>query len=124
MDIESLIAQAHATAVSKGHVGNTPRPVPEHVALLHSEVSEMFEDWRDGLEPADFYYDLPHNKRSRNMYDDEGNLGKPAGIPSELADVVIRACQASGEYGIDLVRAIREKMAYNATRPVKHGRVH
>lgn len=124
MDIEGIIARAHATATAQGFVGNEPRSIPEHVALLHEEVSELFGCWRDGLEPTEHLYELPHNPTSRNPYDDDGNVGKPVGIPSELADVVIRACQASGEYGIDLVRAIQEKMAYNATRPFMHGRVH
>jgi len=124
MHIEDVIVRAHATAVAKGHVGNAPRPIPEHAALLHSEVSELFEAWRDGLEADQNYYKLPGNPASRDMYDDEGNLGKPVGIPSEVADVVIRACQFAAEYRIDLVRAIEEKMAYNDTRPLKHGRKH
>lgn len=116
--------QAQATAVAKGHTTNVPRPVPEHAALLHSEVSELFEAWRDGLAPYEHFYALPRNPTSTDMYDEEGNLGKPVGIPSEVADIVIRACQFSAEYDIDLVRAIKEKMAYNKTRPFKHGRVH
>jgi NTP pyrophosphatase (non-canonical NTP hydrolase) len=125
MEVEHIIEQAHANAVNHGWVGNVPRPIAEHTSLLHEEVSELFGCWRDGLESTAFYYRLPGDRGlSRDQYDEEGNRGKPEGIPAELADVVIRACQMSGEYGIDLVRAIREKMAYNATRPFKHGRVH
>lgn len=46
---------------------------------------------------------------------------KPCGIPSELADLLIRTCTIAGKYGIDLEQAVREKMAYNKTRPHRHG---
>lgn len=127
MNIEDIMAEALATATAHGFVGKTPRPIPEHVALLHEEVSELFGCWRDGFGPAEHRYEhltsggkyisqFPHNE--------EREPGKPVGIPSELADLVIRACQMAGEHGIDLVTAIQEKMAYNTTRPHKHGRVH
>lgn len=46
---------------------------------------------------------------------------KPEGVPSELADIVIRAMDIAEFYGIDLGRAILEKMEYNQARPYKHG---
>jgi hypothetical protein len=46
---------------------------------------------------------------------------KPEGIPSELADIVIRVGDATAEYGIDLAQEILLKQAYNSTRPHKHG---
>jgi len=48
-------------------------------------------------------------------------LRKPCGIPSELADVIIRALHFSGKHSIDIGGAIGEKMNYNETRPYKHG---
>lgn len=48
--------------------------------------------------------------------------GKPEGVPAELADIVIRVFDMAKAYGIDLADAIEEKMAYNMTRPHKHGR--
>lgn len=47
--------------------------------------------------------------------------GKLKGIPSELADVVIRVMDMCEHYGINLDKAIREKHEYNKTRPYKHG---
>jgi NTP pyrophosphatase (non-canonical NTP hydrolase) len=46
---------------------------------------------------------------------------KPEGIPSELADIVIRVGDTAYECDIDLGEEILLKMAYNATRPYKHG---
>jgi hypothetical protein len=48
-------------------------------------------------------------------------LRKPCGIPSELADVIIRALHFSGKHAIDIGSAIQKKMDYNETRPYKHG---
>jgi len=46
---------------------------------------------------------------------------KPEGVPSELADIVIRALDAAGAWGIDLEAIIDEKLAYNITRGHRHG---
>ena len=48
--------------------------------------------------------------------------GKPEGIPSELADAIIRIGDLAGYYGIDLEEAVIQKMKYNAGRPYKHGK--
>lgn len=41
----------------------------------------------------------------------------------ELADLVIRALQKAGEMGWNLEAAIEAKMAFNETRPHKHGKL-
>jgi hypothetical protein len=46
---------------------------------------------------------------------------KPEGIPSELADIIIRVGDVTEEYGIDLGEEVLLKMAYNATRQHRHG---
>jgi NTP pyrophosphatase (non-canonical NTP hydrolase) len=42
-------------------------------------------------------------------------------VPIELADVVIRVLDVAGRYGMDMEKAIKIKMAYNETRPYRHG---
>ena len=40
----------------------------------------------------------------------------------EIADTFIRLCDITGEMGIDIEKVILDKMAYNLTRPYKHGK--
>ena len=77
------------------------------IGNLHGECSEAWEEARKpDFEPKRTYY-RPD--------------GKPEGLPSELADLIIRICDTAETFGIDLERAVEEKMTYNVTRPYRHG---
>lgn len=102
--IKEHISACYAMARLKGW-WDKPRPFSELIALLHSEVSEAFEAFREGAPFCSTYL----------------TEGKPEGIPIELADVAIRLFDMCGYYNIDLEEAIRVKMAYNETREYRHG---
>ncbi|MNO32456.1 hypothetical protein D3C76_224450 [compost metagenome] len=120
MRINDFVKAAHTNAVIKGW-WDEERSFGEIIALIHSEASEALEDHRNGHAPTEAWYE--HKVGGELLiYGDQFDVSwKPCGIPSELADIVIRVFDACGRYGIDLEQAITEKMAYNATRPQRHG---
>jgi NTP pyrophosphatase (non-canonical NTP hydrolase) len=85
--------------------------------LIVSEVAEAQDELRKGVR-ADFTY-YPGDPVYKNG---ELQLQKPEGVPSEMADVVIRVLDFCFTEGIDLESIIEEKLAYNATREHKHGK--
>lgn len=123
--LNKLAAQIHATAISKGWWGDLSdyaveyplepsisslangRNFGEVIALIHSEASEALEEYRNGHGINEVYY----------THEDQ----KPEGVPSELADTIIRVLDACAAYGIDIDKAIKEKMSYNESRPARHG---
>lgn len=106
MNLKDLMTDAHDCSKSKGW-WDEPRNFPEQLALMHSEISEALEEYRKyGMKPEHFFYL-------------EG--GKPEGIAAELADAVIRIFDNCKGFGIPLEDALQAKMAYNCTRPHRHG---
>lgn len=102
--VDDVVRVAHATALEKGWWPEGGRNDFECMALIHSEVTECVEDLRDG--------------KREMTFDDNG---KPCGLPSELADIVIRVADYCGKNNINLEHAIAMKLAYNKSRPFRHG---
>jgi NTP pyrophosphatase (non-canonical NTP hydrolase) len=106
LTITDLIQKAHAMAVEKGWWDGPERSIGDQVANFHAEISEAWEEVRAGRNLVSTYLEPD---------------GKPCGVPIELADTLIRIFDTCGRYKIDLEQAIRIKMAFNATRPYRHG---
>jgi len=77
----------------------------EKIALMHSELSEALEADRKGITADD-------------------KIPAYTGLEAELADVVIRIMDFAGHHQLRLGEAIIEKLAYNTTRPFKHGKAY
>lgn len=106
MTIDEMIASAFDTAENMGW--HTQRGIPEALCLVHSEVSEALEVYR---EPESDVQLIDHNP----------DTGKPEGFPIELADILIRVADLAGTLHIDLQEAVRMKLEYNTTRTWRHG---
>lgn len=101
--------QAWMTAEDHGwHEDGETNLVPVKLALIHSEVSEALEEYRNG------------DITGREIYYNSGSL-KPEGFGIELADIVIRVLDLAESLGIDMEECLELKMKYNESRPYKHG---
>ena len=101
-EIDWMAFVASRDTAARGFVqDDTPERRALKIALIHSEVSEILEAVR---KPSPDKH-LPH-------------LSNEA---VELADTVIRVLEYAGSFGIGLGQAIEEKMAFNRSRPFKHG---
>lgn len=111
--LDEMQAEVYSNNVAHGWF-EEDRSVGDDVALLHTEVSEMFEAYRvTGLSDAtDVVRGLGHQR----------TLPKPEGFGSEVADVFIRLLDTCQRRGVDLEFEYQRKMAYNRTRPYKHGK--
>lgn len=76
------------------------------VANLHSEISEGWEEIRNGRGITEVYH---------------SDGGKPEGFGVELADLIIRILHITAHFGIDIDKLVNDKMVYNETREYRHG---
>lgn len=93
----------------------------EKLALIGTEVAEAIEEIRSGRLVTETYY--ADDLTTTDKAGPDGKLRKPEGVPSEIADVIIRALDFAGFHNIDIGQAVADKLAYNSTRAFKHGRV-
>jgi len=93
MEFSKIAELVHKNAVEHGW-WTTSRPIPELLCLVHSEVSEALEAYRNG-----------NNEN----------------FEEELADVIIRVMDMAAGYNINLEKAVLTKHAFNINRPYRHG---
>lgn len=80
--------------VKPGDWKGSPHKIPAVLALVHSEVSEGLEAFRK---------------------DDKENFTE------ELADTLIRVLDCAGGLGLDMDRAVADKLEKNKKRGFRHG---
>jgi hypothetical protein len=121
------------TAASKGFHDDRPKPMRQpgstiagqkdraaqlanwqgnKLMLIVSEAVEAHDEIRNGRAADETYYPTLHADRP----------SKPEGVPSEIADVVIRCFDFAYTEGFDLAGIIAEKLIYNASRERLHGK--
>lgn len=139
LGLNALRDSAYGNAKEHGF-HDVSRTVGDGVALLHTEISEAFEAYREGGGVGEVWYEekVPAYHKSGSAIVSRGkpvwvvvvherqnrDLTQPyklCGVPSEIADLMIRAFDFAGEHKIDIEKFVLEKMAYNKTRPFRHG---
>lgn len=99
---EAIEAKVHDNARTKGW-WEEDRNEAELIALEHAELSEALEALRHGNGPSE-------------------HIPEFSGVEEELADVIIRIMDHASAKGHRVAEAIIAKMAFNSTRPYKHGK--
>jgi NTP pyrophosphatase (non-canonical NTP hydrolase) len=108
--ISEVAKEAHQIAKEHGWWDEdlmAKRSFGDLLALMHCELSEAYEEYREGRTVTETYH---------------REDGKPEGVPTELADCVIRIFDFCAANDIDIEKVILEKMEFNKTRPFRHGK--
>lgn len=100
--IGKLAQEIYNTAVEKGWYDKGDRNDFEMIALVHGELSEAVEALRKGNPPSEKIPQFSHAEE-------------------EFADAIIRMLDQARKNNWDIGGAILAKMAYNKTRPYRHG---
>jgi NTP pyrophosphatase (non-canonical NTP hydrolase) len=98
LDLKATAKAAHLNAKAHGFYDEPPS-IPERLCLVHSEISEALECYRDG---------------EMELHFDE--KGKPLGFPSELADIIIRLIDFAEYLQIDVTGLNLKRIA--SYRPI------
>lgn len=80
----------------------------KYLMNLHSEISELWEAWREN--------------KLKTPCDKAARMSEPLTcIEEEIADILIRTLDTAHAFEVDIDRAVRIKMAFNATRGHRYG---
>jgi len=121
-----LADEIHDNAAAHGFWDHD-RNFGEMIALAHSELSEALEAHRDRQIPVWYLHDKDCPRYPWPTALKPGGctcVAKPEGVAVELADCIIRCLDTMASLGVDVDQVVRDKMAYNASRPHKHGKAY
>ena len=95
--------------------------IPEKLMLVVTELAEAMEEYRKI--PIEAWQQLQEVGHFTSHTVDTHLAGKVYdNFEMEIADTFIRLMDICGALGLDIDQAIVDKVAYNKTRPYKHGK--
>lgn len=115
--LNAFAAEVHENAVGHGW-WEKPQSFGETIALIHSELSEALEAYRNG-EPLAYVNGKNGEQETVPSFwtPDE----KPEGAAVELADAIIRILDWAAYAGVDMEELLARKHQYNKGRSYRHG---
>ena len=130
MNINELAKEVHENAVAHGW-WEKPPTLPEALCLIHAELSEALEEYREGNPLIYGTCALAaEGGKFSGVCDGVGRPGegegidgpcKPEGIAVELADVILRTLDLMAALGVDVDAVVMAKHKYNLGREYRHG---
>lgn len=102
--VGELQTSVYTNAIAHGFWDGDGTSPGEKICLMHQELSELFDNYRDGD-------NTPSSK-----------IPPFTNAEEEAADLVIRLMDFCEHFGLRLGPAILAKHEYNIERPYKHGR--
>lgn len=129
MNINQLAKEVHDNAVAHGW-WDKPPTLPEALCLIHAELSEALEEYRNGaplvygtcaLAEEDCQYFAICDRVGQPGAEGADGPCKPEGIAVELADVLLRTLDLMAALGVDVDAVVMAKHKYNLGREYRHG---
>lgn len=121
LNLNGLAQRVHAVNVANGWYENGIPPIPEQIALIHSEASEMLEANRNNRT-------VRKGAASMLLDVDENDVFKAAfkttlkdTLEQELADVIIRCLDFAAARNININDHVLAGIRFNSLRGHKHG---
>lgn len=124
MTVNDYAREVHENAVAHGWWEGGERSFPEIAALIHSEVSEALEEYRNGTPVIYGCCGFPGAVCEFEGTCDKGEKAgtcKPEGLAVELCDAVIRIFDYLAYMGVDIEAVLVAKHEYNKGREYRHG---
>lgn len=143
MTLNALSKEIFEANAAKGF-WDRERPLTETTMLIITELAEAIEEERAGR-PAVWYRDcltgedpvdaefiafaeggLAHHVDDVTDTLEGAEVGalKPEGVDVELIDALIRLLDLLGSREVDVEELLKQKLAFNASRPARHGKAY
>ena len=134
-NLNTLAAEIFEANKAKGF-WSRERPLTETTMLIVTELAEVVEEeraGRAGVWYSDPAYDMHYgadmvavegDHLAHPLRGSRSRALKPEGVDVELVDALIRLLDLLGSRGTDVEELLKQKLAFNESRPARHGKAY